>query len=38
MAENTNNTSVMTEITNLIRTWEDEHIQANYDPILTLTR
>ncbi|XP_018571764.1 DDB1- and CUL4-associated factor 1 isoform X2 [Anoplophora glabripennis] len=38
MAENSNNTSVMTELTNLIRAWEDEHTQANYDPVPTLTR
>ncbi|KAJ8975908.1 hypothetical protein NQ317_007751 [Molorchus minor] len=38
MSENSNSTSVLTELTNLIRTWEDEHGQPNYDPVSTLTR
>ncbi|KAJ8918494.1 hypothetical protein NQ315_008192 [Exocentrus adspersus] len=38
MAEAANNSSIMTELTNLIRTWEDEHTQQNYDPVPTLTR
>lgn len=38
MTENSNSTSVMTEVTTLIRNWEDEHGEPNYDPIQTLTR
>ncbi|XP_063917957.1 protein mahjong isoform X3 [Zophobas morio] len=38
MSENSNTTSIMTEVTTLIRNWEDEHGEANYDPIQTLTR
>lgn len=32
------NNNVMTEVTSLIRSWEEEHSQANYDPVPTLTR
>lgn len=39
MGENSNNnTSVMTEVTTLLRTWEEKHSQPNYDPLPTLTR
>ncbi|KAJ8958385.1 hypothetical protein NQ314_006407 [Rhamnusium bicolor] len=38
MAENSSSTSVMTELTGLVRTWEDEHGQTNYDPVPSLTR
>ncbi|EFA04458.2 Protein mahjong-like Protein [Tribolium castaneum] len=38
MSENSNSTSVMSEVTTLIRNWEDEHTAPNYDPIQTLTR
>ncbi|RZC39992.1 protein mahjong [Asbolus verrucosus] len=38
MTENSNSTSVMTEVTTLIRNWEDEHGEPNYDPVPTLTR
>ncbi|XP_060518172.1 protein mahjong-like isoform X1 [Cylas formicarius] len=40
MAEvnNTNNPNVMNEISTLIKNWEDENGQPNYDPIPTLTR
>lgn len=32
------NNSVMTEVTTLIRSWEEEQNQQNYDPVPTLTR
>ncbi|XP_030755161.1 protein mahjong isoform X2 [Sitophilus oryzae] len=30
--------NVITEITSLIRNWEEEHLQQNYDPVPTLTK
>lgn len=38
MASNTNNTSVISELSSIIRKWEDEQSQPNYDPVPTLTR
>lgn len=32
------NSNVMTEVTGLIRSWEEEQNQQNYDPVPTLTR
>lgn len=32
------NNNVMTEVTSLVRSWEEEHSQQSYDPVLTLTR
>lgn len=30
--------TIINEITNLTRSWEEEHLQPNYDPAPTLTR
>nr|CAI5830610.1 unnamed protein product [Callosobruchus analis] len=38
MAENSSSTSIMSELSAVIRAWEDEHGNANYDPVPTLTR
>lgn len=38
MAETSNTATVMGELNTLIRTWEDENTQPNYDPGPSLTR
>lgn len=38
MAETSNSNTVMSELSSLIKTWEDENAQPNYDPLPTLTR
>lgn len=38
MAETSTTTTVMGELSSLIKTWEDENSQANYDPVPILTR
>ncbi|CAH0556965.1 unnamed protein product [Brassicogethes aeneus] len=38
MSDTNNSTTVMTEVSALVRGWEDEHGQHNYDPVPTLTR
>ncbi|XP_076269885.1 lisH and WD40 domain-containing protein mahjong isoform X2 [Rhynchophorus ferrugineus] len=37
MGENTSS-NIINEITSLIRNWEEEHSQSNYDPVPTLTK
>ncbi|CAH2000052.1 unnamed protein product [Acanthoscelides obtectus] len=38
MAENSGSTNVMSELSTILRTWEDENNNPNYDPIPTLTK
>lgn len=38
MAETSTSTTVMGELSSLIKTWEDENSQPNYDPVPILTR
>lgn len=38
MGEPINSATVMGELSTIIRTWEDENAQPNYDPMPTLTR